>query len=390
MKQAAARTKPIPVTIFTTMSRLAVEHGAVNLGQGFPDFDGPSWIIDEAHRAMTGGKNQYAPMSGTLSLRRAAAAYHRRYYDLSWNPETDITITAGATEALFSTMLALIDPGDEVILFEPFYDSHQANTLLAGGVPRYVTLHKPDFSFDPADIERLISPRTMMLILNNPGNPTGKVFSLAELETLAAIARKHDLLVLSDEVYEFLTFDAQHIPIATLPGMRERTITISSTGKTFGMTGWKIGFTFAPEALTEAIQKTHQFVTFAVNTPGQHAMAAALERLPEYLPEFRALYRAKRDFLFDGLQSTPFTPHLTRGSYFLMADIPASLGMSDTECAKALVIEGGVASIPPSAFYALSDEGTSLLRFCFAKRDETLREGIARLQRLPWSSTAAG
>jgi aspartate/methionine/tyrosine aminotransferase len=383
MKFAASRTAPIPTTIFTTMSRLAVEHQAVNLGQGFPDFDGPAWIMEEAFKAMKEGKNQYAPMSGTLSLRRAVAGYHRAFYELEWDPETEVTVTAGATEALFSTILALLDPGDEVILFEPFYDSHQANILLAGAVPKYVTLHAPDFAFDPVEIERQITPATTMLILNNPDNPTGKVFTRGELETIAHIASRHDLVVISDEVYEFLTYDdARHIPIATLPDMRERTVTVSSTGKTFGLTGWKIGYAMAAARLTEAIRKVHQFVTFAVNTPGQHAMAHALSKLPEYLPGFRAEYSRKRDLLCAGLRGTVFAPHVPRGSYFVMVDIPPSLGLSDVDCAMKLVRDFGVAAIPPSAFYAASEEGASMLRLCFAKKDETLREGIERLKRV--------
>ena len=363
------------------MSKLAAEHNAVNLGQGFPDFDGPEWIMDEALKAMHSGKNQYAPMPGIFTLRRAVAGYHKQFYDLDWDPDAHVTVTAGATEALFSTMLALIDPGDEVILFEPYYDSYQANVLLAGGVPTHVTLHKPDFRFDPEELERSIAPKTTMLVLNNPQNPTGKMFSRDELETIAAVAIRHDLIVLSDEVYEFLTFDGnQHIPIATLPGMRERTITISSTGKTFGMTGWKIGYAIAPAPLTDAVRKVHQFATFAVNTPGQHAMALALSRLGEYLPEFRALYAAKRNLLYDGLRKTIFIPHQPQGSYFMMADIPSSLGLTDVECAIELVSKQGVASIPPSVFYSCSNEGSTMLRFCFAKKAETLTSGIAKLR----------
>lgn len=377
---ASHRLASVPPTIFATMSRLAVEHDAVNLGQGFPDFDGPAWIMDEAFAAMRAGKNQYAPMPGVLALRRAVAAYQHAQYGLDWNPDTEITITAGATEALFSAMLAFIDAGDEVVMFEPFYDSHQANVLLAGGVPRYVTLHAPDFHFDAEELERAITPRTRMLILNNPDNPTGKVFSRAELESIADIVHRRNLIVLSDEVYEFLTYDdAQHIAFTTLPGMRERTIAISSTGKTFGMTGWKIGYAMASPSLTAAIRTVHQFVTFAVNTPGQHAMAHALARLDAYLPEFRALYAAKRNLLHAALRETIFAPHLPAGTYFMMADLPAG-APGDVQVAMDLVARAGVAVIPPSAFYAASDEGTRMLRFCFAKSDETIRAGAERLR----------
>ena len=380
---AAGRIASLPTTIFSTMSRLAAEHHAVNLGQGFPDFDGPEWIMEEAFRAMKEGKNQYAPMNGVRTFRRAIAGYQKKYYDLEWDPETEITVTAGATEALFSTMLALIDEGDEVVMFEPFYDSHRANTILAGGIPRYVTLRKPDFHFDPDELERIVSNRTRMLILNNPHNPTGKVYSREELEFIADLARRFDFLVLSDEVYEFLTYDdAVHVPMATLPGMRERTITVSSMGKTFGMTGWKLGFAAARPSLTGAIQKVHQFVTFAVNTPGQHAMAYALGRLESYLAEFRASYLRKRDFLLEGLTETIFNPHAPNGSYFVMVDIPPELGEDDVACAMRLVRDHGVAVIPPSAFYGASDEGRTMLRLCFAKKEETLKEGLERLRRV--------
>ncbi len=381
MKLFAERTTPIATSIFATMSRLAVEHNAVNLGQGFPDFDGPEWIMDEAFKAMHDGKNQYAPMPGILSLRKAIAGYQKLFYDIDWDPDSHVTVTAGATEALFSTMLSLIDPGDEVILFEPYYDSYQANVLLAGGIPKYVTLRKPDFHFDAEELERNITPKTIMLVLNNPHNPTGKMFSREELKIIASLAIKHDLLVLSDEVYEFLTFDDNmHVPISTLPGMRERTVTISSTGKTFGMTGWKIGYAIAQAPLTEAIRKVHQFATFAVNTPGQHAMALALSRLETYLPGFRALYAAKRRLLHEGLSGTIFSPHQPQGSYFMMADIPPSLVQNDIECAIGLVKTHGIASIPPSVFYSKSDEGATMLRFCFAKKDETLVSGIEKLR----------
>ncbi len=362
------------------MSRLAVEHDAVNLGQGFPDFDGPGWIIEEAYAAMKGGRNQYAPMSGTEVLRGAVSSLYRKCYSLDFDPAGEITVSAGATESLFSTILALVGEGDEVILFEPFYDAHQADVLLAGGVPRYVTLRAPGFDLDPEELERAVTPRTKLIILNNPQNPTGKVFTQDELASIARVAREHDLLLISDEVYEFLTYDgAQHLPIAALPGMRDRTVTISSTGKTFGMTGWKIGYAAASRALTEAIRSVHQWVTFAVNTPGQYAMAHAIGRLEEYLPDLRASYERKRKQLYAGLLESPFRPHLPSGSYFIMADIPPE-EENDVACAEKLVTRCGVAAIPPSVFYERSGDGKRMIRFCFAKREETLAEGIRRLK----------
>ncbi len=374
------RISAIEPSIFATMSQLAIKHKAVNLGQGFPDFDGPSWIVDAFVEALRTAKNQYAPMPGIQRLRNAVAGYHKTFYDLDWNAETDITVTAGATESLFSAMLALLDPGDEVILFEPYYDSYYANCLLAGAAPVCVTLHAPEFRIDASELAAAITPRTRMIIVNNPHNPTGRMFSRDELDIVADLARRHDLLVLSDEVYEFLTFDGNtHIPFATLPGMRERTVTVSSTGKTFGMTGWKIGYTIAAGRLSDAVRTVHQFATFAVNTPGQHAMAHGLEQLSEYLPEFRATYQRKRDLLFEGLRESTLRAILPQGTYFMMVRLPEG-SEGDVDCATRLVTERRVAVIPPSVFYQNSEEGRSMLRLCFAKTDETLREGMARLQ----------
>ena len=377
----AERIASIPTSIFATMSRMAAQYGAVNLGQGFPDFDGPEWIKEAAFLAMQEGRNQYAPMPGILSLRREIVRYQAAFHGMEWDPETEITVSAGATESLFSIMLALLDPGDEVILFEPYYDSYHANAVIAGAVPKIATLHMPDFRFDEDELRALVSEATRMIVINNPHNPTGRMFSRKELDTVAAVAAEHDLLVLSDEVYEFLTFgDRRHIPFASLPGMRSRTLTVSSTGKTFGMTGWKIGYTMAPPALTDAMRTVHQFATFAVNTPGQHAMSLALSRLEGYLPEFRDLYTRKRDMLYEGLEQTAFRPHMPEGSYFMMVDIPEEWGTTDVDLSKRLVASAGVAVIPPSVFYKRSDEGRNLLRLCFAKSDDTLLEGIRRLK----------
>ncbi len=384
----ASRIASMPTSIFSVMSKMAVDYNAVNLGQGFPDFDGPLWIMEEAFKAMKSGKNQYAPSIGIFSLRRTLAETYKKIYGLNWDPDREITVTAGATEALYSTITAIVNPGDEVIMFEPFYDAHQADVLLAGGTPVYVTLKKPDnyhdgFHFDFLELEKKVTPKTKLLILNNPDNPTGKVFSIDELMFIARLAIKYDFLVLSDEVYEFLTFDdIKHIPIATIQGMQERTITVSSTGKTFGMTGWKIGYAFARPEITAAINKIHQWTTFAVNTPGQHAMAYAFTQLDDYLPDFRKTYEAKRDFMLSELKKTPFKPHVPKGSYFLMADIPSGRFTDDIDTATQLVKNYGVATIPPSVFYGVADEGKTMLRFCFAKTDATLKAGMDRLKAL--------
>ncbi len=381
-KFSAKRIEGMGTSIFATMSRLAFENKAVNLGQGYPDFDGPEWLMEAAFKAMKEGKNQYAPTQGILSLREAIAGMQKKYFGLDWDTEKEITITAGATEALFSTILSLINEGDEVIMFEPFYDAYQADVILAGGIPKYVTLRKPDFSFDFEELEKAITSKTKMLIINTPHNPTGKVFCYEELDFIARMARENNLLIVSDEVYEFLTFDnAKHIPIATLPGMKERTITISSAGKTFSMTGWKIGWAIASEKLTETIRKVHQWTTFAVNTPGQHAIAYAFSRLEEYLPGFRNEYLHRRDLLLNELNTTPFMAHVPKGSYFMMVDIPEAAKMNDEECAIELVKKYKIATIPPSLFYGKSDEGKTMLRRCFAKSDETLIKGAENLRK---------
>lgn len=377
----AQRLQGIEPSIFAVMSALAAKHNAVNLGQGFPDFDGPPWLVEQFAGALHAGRNQYAPMPGTQSLREAVAAYQRDMHAVSWDADTEITITAGATEALCCAFLAFLDPGDEVLLFEPFYDAYLADALLAGARPRCVTLHAPDFRIDEEELRRAVTPRTRMIVLNNPHNPTGRVFSAGELRLVAEVAEEHNLLVLSDEVYEFLTYDdARHIAFASLPGMRERCIAISSTGKTFGMTGWKIGYAMATAPLTQALRTVHQFATFAVNTPAQLAMGRALGRLAEYLPEFRATYQSKRALLAQGLADTPFTAILPEGSYFMMVRLPREGKRTDVEIARYLVEHHRVAVIPPSVFYTESDEGMTMLRLCFAKKDDTLRAGIECLR----------
>ena len=375
----ANKLNNMPVSIFSVISQLAFEHKAVNLGQGFPDFNGPEWIFDFALEAMKEGKNQYAPSFGIHSLKQSIQSYQKKFYDLDINFD-EIIITAGATEALFDAFNAFINPGDEVILFEPYYDSYYSDVVLAGGIPKYVSLNKPDFTFNYDELENSITFNTKILVLNNPHNPTGKVFSMEELKFIASLVIKHDLMVISDEVYEFLTYDGyEHIPFSSLPGMKERTITISSCGKTFGFTGWKIGYAIAKPEWIDAIHRIHQWTTFAVNTPGQHAMANAFLRLDEYIPEFRKLYQSKLDLIYKNLLETKFTPHRPKGSYFIMVDIPDGLG-NDRDAAIKLIKEYGVATIPPSVFYSKSNEGTTMLRICFAKQDKTIIEGINRLK----------
>lgn len=379
MIKAAERTNKIEESIFSTISRLAIENRAVNLGQGFPDFNGPDFIMDKAFEAMKNGKNQYAPAHGIFSLRKAVSYITKKTYDLDYSTE-EILISTGATEGLYATIMALINPGDEVIIFEPFYDGYTADVLLAGGIPKYVTLHKPDFHFFASELDKTISENTKMIILNTPHNPTGKIFNKEELDIISKIAIKNDLIVLSDEVYEFLLFDDnKHIPISSLEGMRERTITISSTGKTFGMTGWKIGFIKADKYYIDAILKIRQWSTFAVNTPGQHAMAYAFNNFDDYLPEFIKLYSKKRNYIYDELLKSKFKPHKPKGTYFIMADIP-NIFKDDIDASTQLITKYGVAVIPPSVFYNYSDDGKSMIRICFAKTDDTLKKGAEILK----------
>jgi N-succinyldiaminopimelate aminotransferase len=381
MNKFNSKLENIPVSIFSVITNLAYKYNATNLGQGYPDFNGPEWIFDYALTAMKEGKNQYAPSYGINSLRNSIAGYQKQFYDIDWNSESEIIITAGATEALFDSINALINSGDEVILFEPYYDSYYADVILAGGVPKFVTLKLPNFSFDFDELESQITTKTKLIILNNPHNPTGKVFDKNELEFISQIAKKYNLWVISDEVYEFLTFDnIHHTPISTFDGMQDRTITISSCGKTFGFTGWKIGYAIARKEIIDAIHGVHQWTTFAVNTPAQHSMSQAFQRLDEYLPDFRKLYEEKRNFVYTELLTSKFKPIKPYGSYFLMMQFPDDLFKDDIQASEILIKEFGIATIPPSVFYSKSQEGKHLLRLCFAKTEETLKEGIKKLK----------
>ncbi|MFZ9886859.1 MAG: aminotransferase class I/II-fold pyridoxal phosphate-dependent enzyme [Myxococcota bacterium] len=368
------------------MSALAVAHDAINLSQGFPDFEGPSHGVDAAVSALRAGHNQYVRSMGHPALAKAIAGHQRRWYGIDVDPMREVVVTTGATEAIAAAVLGLLEPGDEVILFEPFYDSYPALVSMAGGVSRYVTLRFPDFALDEDALRAQISAKTRMLVLNNPHNPSGKVFRREELALIARIAEEHDLLVLSDEVYEHLVYDgAVHIPFSTLAGMASRTVTASSTGKTFSFTGWKVGWLTGPVPLVEAAQAAHQFLTFCGAAPLQVAMAEALERCDEsFLHSLRGEYQARRDLLVEGLRALGFDVASPRGTYFVLADHRAlSEGQDDREFATRLVQQLGVAAIPPSAFYGREPaEGRRLLRFAFCKRLETLQHALGRLRGL--------
>jgi N-succinyldiaminopimelate aminotransferase len=378
----ARRVSGIGTSIFAEMTSLAVRHRAVNLGQGFPDFDGPEFVKEAARAAIRAGHNQYERMPGLLSLAEAVADHQRRFYGLDYDPEREITVHAGATAALLSSLQALLDEGDELLVFEPFYDAYPAGARLAGATLRTVPLKAPGLRFDPAQLEAAVTPRTRVLLLNSPNNPAGKVFSPEELSTVAAACRRHDLLVVTDEVYEHIVFEGAHVPIAGLPGMRERTVTISSTGKSFGLTGWKVGHTCAPAALADAIRSVHQFVTFCVATPLQHAMAVALRAGDDYFAGLTADYRRRRDRLCAGLNEAGFGVAPPAGTYFALADIRPLGFDDDVSFCRELPGRAGVAAIPVSAFCSPETGPRHLVRFAFCKQEATIDEGLRRLQRL--------
>jgi N-succinyldiaminopimelate aminotransferase len=370
-------------SIFSEMTRLANERGAVNLSQGFPDFEGPREIIDAAVAALRGGANQYGRSMGLPSLVEQIAAQRARDYGLSYDALTEVCAVAGATEGIAAAMLGLLEPGDEVVLFEPFYDSYPAAVAMAGATTKIVTLRFPDFTLDAEALRAAVGPRTRLVVLNTPHNPSGRVFSRAELDGLAQVCIEHDLWVLTDEVYEHLTYDgAQHIALAALPGMRARTVSLSSTGKTFSFTGWKVGWAVGPADLIACVQRAHQFLTFCAATPLHAAMATALALFQrDFIDTLQREYQARRDFIVDVLRDVGFDVSVPAGAYFVLAGIRGITDEDDVRFARRLVDEAGVAAIPPSAFYARdASEGRALLRFAFCKKRETLELAAERLR----------
>lgn len=377
-----ARMREFGETIFAEMSALAARTGAVNLGQGFPDTDGPSLIAEAAVDAIRSGRNQYPPGNGIPELRQAIAAHQRRFYEIALDPDTEVLVTAGATEAIAAALLALCDRGDEVVTFEPYYDSYAACIALAGAERRVVTLRPPGYGFDPAALDAAVGPRTRLILLNTPHNPTGKVFGRGELEHIARLAVEHDLLVVTDEVYEHLVFEGEHVPIATLPGMAERTLTISSAGKTFSFTGWKIGWIAGPADLVAAVRTVKQFLTYVNGSPFQPAVAAGLGLGDEYFTGFTADMRSKRDLLCEGLSAAGFEVLVPQGTYFATVDI-RSVGEDDGRAfCLALPERCGVVAVPNVVFYDDVDAGRALVRFAFCKRVEVLEEAVRRLATL--------
>jgi N-succinyldiaminopimelate aminotransferase len=392
----AAMTAPRPLlnrrlaafgtTVFAEMSALAAATGSINLGQGFPDTDGPAEIAAAASRAVLEGRgNQYPPGPGIPELRTAVAAHQQRFYGLSYDPGTEVLVTAGATEAIAAALLALLEPGDEVVALEPYYDSYAACIAMAGATRVPVTLrpHEGAFRLDPDELRAAVTPRTRLLLVNTPHNPTGTVLTRAELELIASLAVEHDLLAVTDEVYEHLVFGAAgHVPLASLPGMRERTVTISSAGKTFSFTGWKVGWVLASPALTSAVRSAKQFLTYVSSGPFQYAVAEALALPDSFYEGLRADMDRKRAILSEGLRTAGFEVYEPAGTYFITTDI-APLGESDgIAFCRSLPERCGVVAIPNAVFYDDKDAGRTQVRWAFCKRTDVLQEAVDRLGRL--------
>lgn len=370
-------------TIFAEMSALAVRTGAVNLGQGFPDTDGPPQIIDAAVAALRGGANQYAPGPGVPALRQAIARHQRRRYGIELDPDRQVVVTTGCTEAIAGALLGLVDPGDEVVVLEPYYDSYTAMIGFAGGVRRPVTLRAPDFRLDPAELAAVVTDRTKLILLNTPHNPTGRVLDADELAAVARVAVEHDLLVVTDEVYEHLTFDGRpHLPISTLPGMAERTLTLSSAGKSWSVTGWKVGWATGPAELVAAVTAAKQWLTFTSGAPLQPAVAAALDAGDGFPTALARDLQAQRDQLVAGLRAAGLTTYVPEGTYFATTDVSALGWASGGDFCRALPERAGVVAIPSEVFYDDPDapgSGRHLVRWAFCKRPEVIAEAVRRL-----------
>ncbi|MDQ1495286.1 MAG: N-succinyldiaminopimelate aminotransferase [Actinomycetota bacterium] len=376
------RLRGLGTTIFAEMSALALATGSINLGQGFPDVDGPDQIKQAAVDAIWAGRNQYPPGIGVPELRSAIVHHQQRFYGIELDADSQVLVTAGATEAVAAAMLAMVDTGDEVIALEPYYDSYAASIAMAGGVRVPVTLRAPDFRLDVERLRAAVTPRTKLILLNSPHNPTGTVLNLAELQAVAEVAIEHDLIVVTDEVYEHLVYDGRHIPISTLPGMWERTLTISSGGKTFAFTGWKVGWATGPAELVGAVRTTKQFLTYVNAAPLQPAIAVGLSLGDDYYASLAGDLRRKRDLLCTGLADVGFQVYRPAGTYFVTTDV-TPLGYDDgvTFC-RDLPKRVGVVAIPHSVFYDNVDAGRSLVRFAFCKRDDVLHDAVDRLHKL--------
>lgn len=386
MPRYANRVSSFGTTIFTEINDLARKHQAVNLGQGMPDFDGPQEAIEAAVAALRSGTaNQYAPGPGVLELREGIARHTQAFYNLDVDPKDMVLVTPGATEAVFCSIMGLVDPGDEVIIIEPFFDSYPPGVIMANARPVYVPLHPPDWTFDPDELRAAFTTKTKAIIINTPNNPTGRVFNREELTLIADLCKEFDVLVISDEVYEHLVYDqSRHIPIATLPDMFERTVTIGSAGKTFGMTGWKVGWVYGPPDLVTGVWRSHQFTTFATNHPAQRAVAHAFTLGSDYYEEYQTLYAHKRDLMMQALDAAGLKSITPQGTYFVMADFSEIFEGDDVAFTKHLITEIGVACIPPSAFFSAEHKVLTQdhVRFAFCKSDDTLKAAGERMAKL--------
>jgi aminotransferase len=370
-------------SVIREMNRLAVAAGAVSLSQGFPDFPCPPEIKEAATAAIAADINQYAITWGATPLREAIAARTARSYP-GWTPDpaTDITVTCGATEGMIAAMLGLLDPGDEILIFEPFYENYSPDAIMTGAVPRYVTLREPDWTFDPDELRAAVTPRTRAIVLNSPHNPTGKVFSPAELETIAALCLEHDLIALTDDIYEHIVYRGEHIPLATLPGMTDRTVSVNSMSKTYSVTGWRIGWVVAPAELSVGVRKIHDFLTVGAAAPLQEAAVVALHFPDAYYERLAADYRTRRDAILPALRAAGFGVFEPDGAYYVMTDIAALTTDDDDTFARRLITDPGIAGVPGSSFYSRPELGRTKLRFAFPKRLETLAAAAERLARL--------
>lgn len=377
------RTANFTESVIREMTRLALQHNAVNLAQGFPDFSAPEEIKEAARKAISDDFNQYAITWGAQPLREAIAAKYRRWYGLEIDPEREITVCCGATESMIAALLAIIESGDEVIIFEPFYENYGPDAELCGAVPRLVSLHPPGWSFDPEELRRAFNPRTKAIVLNTPNNPTGKVFDRAELELIARLCQEFDALAITDEIYEHILYDgAEHIPIMTLPGMRERSILVNSLSKSYSVTGWRVGWVLAAADLTDSIRKVHDFLTVGAAAPLQQAGALALSLPDSYYATLARQYSARRDCLLPLLEAAGFRCFRPRGAYYVMTDISGFGYPDDVRFVRHLIEDVGVAAVPGSSFFADPRRGAQMVRFCFCKKYETLKEAGALLNQV--------
>jgi aminotransferase len=385
MRFRSQRTAGFTESVIREMTRLAIRHEAVNLAQGFPDFSAPEELKRAAADAIAADINQYAITWGAKPFRDAIAAKYRRWYDVELDPEREITVCCGATEGMIASLMAVIDPGDEVVLFEPFYENYGPDTQLCGACPRYVQLRPPDWSFDPDELRRAFTPRTKAIILNTPNNPTGKVFSRAELEVIAALCQEFDALAITDEIYEHIVYDgARHIPMMTLPGMRERSILVNSMSKTYSVTGWRVGWVVAPPEITDGIRKVHDFLTVGAAAPLQQAGVVALSMPDEYYRTLGEAYQEKRDRIVTFLTEAGFVCFRPSGAYYVMTDISSFGYCNDVEFVRHLIQNVRLAAVPGSSFYSNAALGYQYCRFCFCKKYETLevaRNNLNTLQR---------